>query len=228
MLGQGGGSVLMVLILNIMPPAQAIPFHGVIQLVSTGSRVAIFCHSTHWGIAGRFATTLIPGVALGMLFFQGMSAEVVKIAIGLFVLGALFIKHLKVFGAGITSLAFFYPFGLVVGALAIVVGGVGVLFGPFVIGRGMDKEGVVGTQSTLAAMTHLAKVVAFGLVGFAFWEYWRAFALVLPAVVLGAIAGKALLGKLNERVFLWVYQGMLIALSLKLVLWDGILRMWME
>jgi uncharacterized membrane protein YfcA len=226
-IGQGGGSILMVLILNVMPPAQAIPFHGVIQLLSTGSRVALFRGETHWGLAGRFAALLLPGVALGMLAFQGMSAEAVKVAIGLFVLSALYLKRLRFFGGEDTPLWFFYPFGFVIGALSIVVGGVGVLFGPFVLRRGLNKEGIVGTQSTLAAMTHLAKIAAFGLVGFSFREYWVEFALVLPAVVLGAVTGKALLGKLNESVFLWVYQGTLVVLSLKLVIWDGLLRMWM-
>ena len=221
-LGLGGGSILMVLILNVMAPAQAIPFHGVVQLVSTGSRVALFREATAWGIVGRFALLLLPGVVLGMLLFQGMSEEAVKIAIGVFVLGALYLKHVRLFGDGDTPLAFFYPFGFLVGALSIVVGGVGVLFAPFVIRRELNKEGVVGTQSTLAAVTHLAKVAAFGVVGFHFREYLGAFALVLPAVVLGAMTGKALLGRFDERVFRWLYQGTLVGLSLKLIVWDGL------
>lgn len=223
MLGLGGGSVLMVLMLTVMAPAQAIPFHGMIQLVSTGSRVALFHEATAWGIAGRFAVLLVPGVVLGMWLFQGMSEALVRILIGLFVIGALYLTRLRLFGGGDTPLAFFYPFGFLIGALSIVVGGVGVLFGPFVIRKGLNKEAVVGTQSTLAAVTHLAKVAAFGVVGFRFQEYLGAFALVLPAVVLGAISGKALLGRINERWFFWAYQATLVALSIKLVVWDGVL-----
>jgi uncharacterized membrane protein YfcA len=108
--------------------------------------------------------------------------------------------------------------------LSIVIGGVGVLFGPFVIRKGLKKEGVVGTQSTLAAATHLAKVTAFGVAGFVFADYWLHFALVLPSVVVGTVVGRKLLGKFNERVFIWLYQTVLVILSLKLVLWDGLAR----
>ena len=224
MIGLAGGSVLMVLILTVMPPAQAIPFHGVVQLVATSSRVILFRGETAWPLVWRYAVLLIPGVAVGMLLFRGMPQEAVTIAIGLFVLGALFLRGLRAFGGRDTPMWFFYPFGFVVGALSIIVGGVGVLFGPFVIRKGLNKEGVVGTQSTLAAVTHLAKVTAFSMAGFLFADYWLHFALVLPAVVLGTIVGRKLLGKFNERVFIWLYQTALVLLSLKLVFWDGLAR----
>jgi len=226
MIGLAGGSILMVLILNVMPPAQAIPFHGVVQLVATSSRVVLFRGETAWGLVGRYCVLLIPGVAVGMWLFRGMPAEAVTMAIGLFVLGALFLRGVRAFGGRDTPLWFFYPFGFAVGLLSIIVGGVGVLFGPFVIRQGLNKEGVVGTQSTLAAVTHLAKVAAFGMAGFVFAEYRIHFALVLPSVVLGTVVGRALLGRFNERYFMWLYQTALVLLSLKLVIWDGV-RHWL-
>ncbi len=225
-LGLGGGSILIVLMLTVMSPAQAIPFHGVIQLVSTGSRVYLFRRETAWPLVLRYSAFLAPGVAVGMLLFQGLSETAIEIAIGVFVLSALYLKRLRVFGDRDTPPAFFYPFGFVVGALSIVVGGVGVLFGPFVVRKGLAKEAIVGTQSSLASATHLAKVVAFGLIGFQFQAHLASFALILPAVILGAIVGRYLLSRVNERAFLWLYHATLIALSLKLILWDGILQVW--
>ena len=82
MIGLAGGSILMVLVLTVMPPAQAIPFHGVVQLVATSSRVVLFRRETAWALVGRYAVLLIPGVAVGMLLFRGMPQEAVTIAIG--------------------------------------------------------------------------------------------------------------------------------------------------
>ena len=45
-------------------------------------------------------------------------------------------------------------------------------------------------------------------------------------LILGAIVGRYLLSRVNERVFLWLYYATLIALSLKLILWNGILQVW--
>lgn len=225
-LGLGGGSILIVLMLTIMSPAVAIPFHGMIQLVATGNRVILFRQFTAWPLVVKYSVLLLPGVALGMLLFQGMSEEVVKVAIGVFVLTALFIRRLRVFRDRDVPPLVFVPFGFVVGALSIIVGGVGVLFGPFVMREGLQKEGVVGTQSTMAALTHLAKVAAFAVVGFRFDDHWMSFALILPAVILGGYAGRALLHRVNERFFLWAYQTTLVVLSAKLILWDGLWRYW--
>ena len=225
-LGLGGGSVLIVLMLTVMSPAQAIPIHGMIQLASTGNRVILFRRHTAWPIVGRYVILLVPGVALGMALFQGLSEEAVKVAIGIFVLSALYLQRLPFLQNRNTPPAFFIPFGFVVGALSVIVGGVGVLFGPFVMRRELAKEGVVGTQSSLAAVTHLAKVAAFGWAGFKFEEHLAELAVLLPVVVLGGYVGKALLHRVNDRLFLWAYHSTLALLSLKLIVWDGILKFW--
>ena len=225
-LGLGGGSILIVLMLTIMSPAVAIPFHGVIQLVATGNRVILFRRFTAWPLVARYSVLLLPGVAVGMLLFQGLTEDVIKAAIGAFVLTALYIRRMQVFRERDVPPMVFVPFGFVVGAVSIIVGGVGVLFAPFVMRDGLQKEGVVGTQSTMAAMTHLAKVAAFGVVGFRFDDHLLAFALILPAVVVGGYLGRALLHRVNDRFFLWAYQTTLVVLSVKLIVWDSLWRFW--
>jgi uncharacterized membrane protein YfcA len=48
---------------------------------------------------------------------------------------------------------------------------------------------------------------------------------MVPAVLVGTSAGKVLLGRLSERVFMIVFKVMLISLALKLIVWDSAMRM---
>ena len=88
-MGAGGGTVLIVLMLQVIPPAAAIPAHGVVQLASNTSRAWMLRRHMAWPIILRFAALMPFGVALGLWLFQGLPAEAVQMLIGAFVLGGI-------------------------------------------------------------------------------------------------------------------------------------------
>ena len=71
--GAGGGTILIALMLLFMPPAAAIPAHGVVQLASNTWRVWLFRKHMAWPLIIRFSLLLPLGVWLGLEMFQGMS-----------------------------------------------------------------------------------------------------------------------------------------------------------
>ena len=84
--GAGGGTALIALLLQVLPPAAAIPVHGVVQLASNTTRVWLLWHHMSWLVILRFCAPMPFGVALGLLLFQGLPTEAVQILIGVFVL----------------------------------------------------------------------------------------------------------------------------------------------
>ena len=84
--GAGGGTALIALMLQVMSPAAAIPVHGVVQLASNTTRVFLFWSHMAWPIIARFASLMPFGVALGLWLFQGLPKEVIQILIGCVVL----------------------------------------------------------------------------------------------------------------------------------------------
>ena len=226
MIGFGGGTILIGVMLLFLPPAAAIPFHGLVQLISNGWRVTLFRHHIDWRIAWRFALLLPFGVSIGLWFLQGLSAEMIQILIGLFVLFALVSRQLKGLRQKDLPLWAFIPLGLVVGVLNMMVGVVAPLLGVLVIRREMNKESVIGTMGFMATSGHLVKVAAFILAGFSFRPYLPALAVMLPAVMLGGVMGKWLLGRFNENIFRVLFQLVLLFLSMKLIIWEGLLKLW--
>lgn len=224
MVGFGGGTILIGVMLLFLPPAATIPFHGLVQLISNGWRVLLFRHHIGWHIVWRFFLLLPFGVGLGWWFAQGLSPATLQLLIGLFVLFALVSRQVKKLRQKELPLWAFFPLGLVVGVLNMMVGVVAPLLGVLVIRRELYKESVIGTMGFMATSGHLVKVAAFVLAGFSFRPYLPALAAMVPAVMLGGIMGKWLMGKFNEEIFRILFQLILFLLALKLILWEGLLK----
>jgi uncharacterized membrane protein YfcA len=224
-IGFGGGTIMMAVFLLFVPPAAAIPFHGLVQVFSNAWRIVLFRQYISWKLALRYTALLPFGVAVGLWFFQGLSAQVLQMLIGSFVLGTLFTRQLKRFQGKDLPLAAFWPLGFVMGILNMMVGVVAPLLGVLVVRRELRKEGMIATLAYLSLAGHVAKVVAFGLAGFSFTAYLPALAVLVPSVMVGGVLGKWLLGRVNERVFMLVFQFLLVGLSLKLIVWDGLLKL---
>ena len=225
-IGFGGGTILIGVMLLFLPPAATIPFHGLVQLISNAWRVTLFRHHIEWHIVWRFALLLPFGVAIGLWVSRGLSSELIQMLIGVFVLFALFSRQLKGLRQKDLPLWAFIPLGFVVGILNMMVGVVAPLLGVLVIRREMYKESMIGTMGFLATSGHLVKVSAFMLAGFAFRPYLPALAVMVPAVMLGGMTGKWLLGHFNEKIFRVLFQLVLLFLSIKLIIWEGLLRLW--
>lgn len=223
--GAGGGTALIALMLQIMSPAAAIPVHGAVQLASNTSRAWMLREHMAWPIIIRFAALMPFGVALGLLLFQGLPTEVVQILIGCFVLISLATRQLKMLENKDLPLWAFVPVGFVTGILNMIVGVIAPILGVLVIRKDLTKEGVVGTLSFFGFIGNLLKIAGFTLVGFSFEQYGPVILCMVPAAIIGTRVGGALLSNLNERYFLLAFRMVLIALALKLIVYDGLARL---
>ena len=70
--GAGGGTALIAIMLQLMSPAAAIPVHGAVQLASNTMRVWLLWKHMAWPIIFRFAALMPFGVWIGLELFQGL------------------------------------------------------------------------------------------------------------------------------------------------------------
>ncbi len=223
--GAGGGAALMAILLQIMPPLAAIPVHGAVHLASNITRCWLFWEHMSWPIIIRFGLLLPAGAVIGLWLFQGLSAETVRTIIGLFVLLSVVNgigggKHREI------PLWSFIPVGFFAGILNMIVGAIAPILGVFVIRKDMKKENVVGTLGFFGVISNLAKVIGFTLIGFSFLEYGTAILFMIPAVIIGTRLGRAMLNRVNEQLFLNIFRIVLALLALKLILIDGLVKIW--
>ena len=220
--GAGGGTALLALMLQFLVPASALPAHGVVQLASNTTRTLLFWRHMSWPVIIRFSLLLPLGVWLGLTLFQGLPSGAVQILIGCFVIGSLIFERSYSEGPNAVPLWVFVPVGFVAGALNVVVGSISTILGILVVRKDLSKEGIVGTLGFFAFVSNLFKVAGFSLIGFSFVEFGPLLLCMVPCAILGMAFGKRVLVGMEPKLFVIGFRAVLIALALKLILIDGL------
>lgn len=220
--GFGGGVVMIVIMLMFMPPAVAIPVHGLVQVVSNVSRVYLFRKGLSPPHIWRYSLLLVPGAALGMAVFQGLSEHTIKILIGTFALAFVAFRNSPTFGQMRFPMWSFIPLGFVVGVFSVTVGAVGVLFSTFLMRQNLRKEAINGNNAAFSLVGHIVKVVAFGVVGFNFLDHLHLLGVMWASVVVGNFLGRRLHDRISEETFVTLFNATMVVLALRLILWEGI------
>ena len=223
--GMAGGITLLSVMLLLLEPMTAIPVHGVIQLVSNGSRSVIQRKHIDRGILWRYSILLLPMGFVGLGLAMALSPTAARALIGAFVLIATWRPGWLLIGTHperADNHRRFVILGAAAGFLNVTIGAVGPLIAPFFLGLGMTRQALIGTKAACQTLGHLAKIVIFGIVGFAFGEFAVALALLSIAVVVGTWIGSRLLEFVSETWFTRLYKGVLTLIAIRLVLGEAL------
>ncbi len=224
-IGMAGGIVLLSVMLLFLDPLEAIPLHGAVQLVSNGSRSWIQRAHVERGIVWRYALPLLPMGFLGLLLAQSLSPPVARALIGAFVLMATWAPGLLLVGAHPERSdrnQRFFALVTVVGFVNITVGATGPLIAPFFLTMGLTRHAIIGTKAACQTLGHLAKLLVFGVAGFAFLSFAAPLAALCAAVVAGTWSGSKILGHVSELWFTRLYKTVLTLIALRLLLLEGL------
>lgn len=215
--GAGGGTVLLAAMLQFMNPAEAIPVHGVIQFSSNLTRTWLLRKFVNWSIVIRFTILLPIGVYIGLQIFQNMDSDNIKNIIGIFILLALFLQNLKFIKSFFVPYYAFYFIGLITGVLNILVGVIAPLLAVILKQSISEKKSIVGTLGYFGLIGNLLKIIGFSLIGFSFYEYIDTFLMIIPATLVGSRVGQLLLNKISNKIFMIIFQIILIGLAIRLL-----------
>jgi uncharacterized membrane protein YfcA len=215
--GAGGGTVLLAAMLQFMNPAEAIPVHGVIQFSSNLTRTWLLRKFVNWSIVIRFSLLLPIGVYIGLQIFQNMDSDNIKNIIGIFILTALVLQNLKFIKSFFVPYYAFYFIGLITGILNILVGVIAPLLAVILKQSITEKKSIVGTLGYFGLIGNLLKIIGFSLIGFSFYEYIDTFLMIIPATLVGSRVGQLLLNKISNKIFLIIFQIILIGLAIRLL-----------
>ena len=216
--GAGGGTVLLASMLQFMNPSEAIPVHGVIQLSSNIARVWLLRKFVKWTIILKFSLLIPLGVYIGLEIFRNVDADDIKNLIGLFIIIALVLQNLKSIRKITISSNWYYLIGFLTGILNILVGVIAPLLAVIIKHSLNEKKSIVGTLGYFGFVGNFTKIIGFSLIGFTFIEYIDTFLLMIPATLLGSRIGQYLLDKISNKFFFYIFQLILIALALRLLL----------
>jgi uncharacterized membrane protein YfcA len=202
--GAAGGVVLLGLMATIMPPLALIPVHTVVMLGSGATRTMIMWRNVMRPALLPFIVGALVGAALGARVFVSLSTTTLELILGRF-------------GAERSR---FGVLGFVTTFLGVFVSATGTLLAPFVAASTPDRRVHVATMGALMMFSHLAKVAAFGFIGFAVSRYVPLMVAMIATGAVGTWIGEVALLRTKEQHFRLVLQLALTILGLRL-LWTA-------
>ncbi len=214
--GLGGGVTLLAVMAAMMPAPLVVPLHGVVQLVSNGTRAFLLREHVHRRIFFVYVVPATLGVFVGARWYVGSPLPWFRPAVGIFIVLYL-LTYLRKPRLGRLPIWIFAPVGLVIGTLASLLGATGPLVAPFFVREDLEKEEVVGTQAAIQIITHLAKIPAFFLMGFAYGTHWQTLVPLVAAAVAGTVLGRRLLGRIPTVAFRRVFMTALFLIAMNLI-----------
>lgn len=209
--GIGGGAVMLAVLATLLPAAAIIPVHGLVQLGSNVGRASIMTRYMRLDLLGAFTGGAIIGIILGGSLVVQLHPGWIQICVGLFIFWSVLAE----------PPLFLRRSGLVTGAfssfLTMFFGGTGPFVATYVKGQHLERHAHVATHAMLMTVQHLLKTIVFGFLGFAFSEWALLIAVLIAFGLLGTLAGRLMLSRMNEKRFRFALNAVLGLLACRLI-----------
>ena len=213
--GIGGGFTLIALLALLLPPAALIPVHGIVQLGSNAGRVGIMLKQVVWRPVLPFVIGTVIGASLGAMVVVQLPPWAVQLALGIFIIWAVFAKLPPI------QQRYILLGGVVSSFLTMFFGATGNFIAAMVKTMNLDPVPHVATHSLMMTFQHLAKVLIFGLIGFQFGPYMILIIGMLISGFIGTVIGSRFLTKAGGRYFKPVLNTILSLAAARLI-WAGV------
>ncbi len=221
-----GGTILLAVMAQFLPPTVLIPVHGLVQLWSNSTRAAFLLQSIQWRIVSFYCVGTLFGALLASQYVLKVPEAVYNIGLGIIIL------VLTLSPKEIWSYFFKKPensssvmankwliTGFVSSFLGLFVGAIGVLVGAvFMTEKHLEKKMMVATQAVCQSIVHLAKVLVFVYLGFELGPWVGLLFGLIFTTLAGSFVGTRILEKIPQQMFLKIFRGLIVILSLRLIL----------
>ncbi|HLY42473.1 MAG TPA: sulfite exporter TauE/SafE family protein [Terracidiphilus sp.] len=209
--GFGGAAVLLPMLVLVFGVREAIPILTVAQLIGNASRVWFNRHELRWNVVGWFALGGVPTAILGGFLFAHAPLAALTRVLGAFLILIVIWRHRPKTASWKPPLQSFAAIGAGASFLSALLGSVGPIMAPFFLAYGLVKGAYIGTEALSTVVMHVAKLIAYRessvlplhavLMGLALG----------PIMIAGSFAGKKVVDRLPERVFVLIIDVTLLA-----------------
>ena len=213
--GIGGGFTLIALLALLLPPAALIPVHGIVQFGSNAGRVGIMLKDVVWRPVLPFVIGTVIGAGLGAMVVVQLPPWAVQLALGIFIIWAVFAKLPPI------QQRYILLGGVVSSFLTMFFGATGNVIAAMVKSMNLEPVPHVATHSLMMTFQHFVKVLIFGLIGFQFGPYMILIIGMLISGFIGTVIGSRFLTKAGGRYFKPVLNTILFLAATRLI-WAGV------
>lgn len=182
-IGTGSSIMLLPVLVFSFGPKQAVPIMGIAAVMANIAKVAAWWREVDWKACGAYSIGGIPAAALGARTLLVLPARVVDIALGIFFIMMVPVRHWLKKKSFKMSLWHLGVIGGIIGYLTGIVVSTGPLSVPAFTFYGLTGGAFLATEAASSLTVFISKVLAFQAFG----------ALPPDAVVKGLITGASLM-----------------------------------
>lgn len=198
--GMAGGLVLLWMLMFVVPIPTAITVHGLVQMVSNGSRVWFSRNYLDYRILLRLMSGLT--VSAAILFFVDYRPNLVVVSMMIGVMPIFVWIPLEWLKLDAQEPAHAFICGFISGALSIGIGVSGPTVDLFFIKTCIDRRTVIATKAAFQFITHTTKVAFYWDAAMTLSaEGWFAVIAAAPIAILGTQTGNVILHRMSNADF---------------------------
>jgi uncharacterized protein len=204
--GFGGAALLLPALVIVFGARDAVPILTVAQLVGNASRAWLNRDEVDYRVVGWFAVGGVPLALIGgWLFAEAPLAELTRL-LGAFLLLLVVWRRWRAGRIARPPLKAFALIGAAASFISAFLGSVGPLMAPFFLAYGLFKGAYIGTEALSTVVMHVPKLVAYRSAAVLPDTSIVAGLAIGPLMVLGSWAGKRIVDRLPERVFVLLIE----------------------
>jgi uncharacterized membrane protein YfcA len=218
--GTGSSIMLMPVLVYQYGPKQAVPIMAVAAVMANLSRILAWWHEVDWRACAAYSVTGIPAAALGARTLLALPSRAVDIAIGLFLIAMVPVRHWLARHDLKISLWHLAIGGAVIGYLTGIVVSTGPLSVPLFLFYGLTKGAFLATEAASSLGLYLSKSVTFERFGALTGDIAMKGLIAGSSLMSGAFIAKRFVLRLEPDVFRLVMDGIMLAAGVSM-LWTA-------
>ena len=206
------------LLIAILPlylaPTLIIPIHGITQLASNASRAVFSLKDVQWSLLPPFLIGSLAGVVLFGLLLVNIPMDTIPVAIGAYIILNLWNQR---FSNAISKYENYTVIGALQTGLGLIVGATGPLATSVLTKQLNGKDEIIATASLFMSISHLSKIVVFGLIGFSFFEHLPLLTGMVAGSIIGSYLGTRLRGFIGDKRMIFIIKVLLSVLAIRMI-----------
>ena len=215
--GTGSSIMLMPVLVYQYGPKQAVPIMAIAAVMSNLSRILAWWRDVDWRACAAYSITGIPAAALGARTLLTLPSHTVDIAIGLFLIAMVPVRHWLARHEFKLALWHVALGGALIGYLTGIVVSTGPLSVPLFLFYGLSKGAFLATEAASSLGLYVSKSVTFQRFGALTPDIALQGLIAGSSLMAGAFIAKPLLLRLNPDVFRLVMDAIMVMSGLSML-----------
>lgn len=218
--GTGSSIMLMPVLVYEYGPKQAVPIMAVAAVLANLSRILAWWREVDWRACAAYSATGIPAAALGARTLLALPSHTVDVAIGLFLIVMVPVRHWLARHQLQANLWHLAIGGAIIGFLTGIVVSTGPLSVPLFLFYGLTKGAFLATEAASSLGLYFSKSVTFERLGALTADIAMKGLIAGASLMFGAFIAKRFVLRLKPDVFRLVMDAIMIAAGLSM-LWNA-------